>query len=413
VTITVQALTAATGSETLFACPGSTATYQGMPLAIGSSTPFTFAGANGCDSVVTVTVQALATSTGSETLFACPGSTATYQGMPLAIGSSTPFTFAGANGCDSIVTVTVQAFTSSTTVLSESVCAGQTFSYLGLSLPPGVDTTFVFTDIQGCDSLVRVQVNSLPAAAIGLALLPSCPNENSGSATITATSGAGPFRYTLNGVDFDTATVRENLAPGAYQLSVLDDNDCPSAWPFTIDALPALAALLPDAVLPCDGAEVNLAPEVLSGDDGTLVFTWADGDFPTPRPLAVPGAYTLRISNTCETLSLQANARLERNPDSLELVYVPNAFSPNDDGVNDKFQFFTDPDLILENINFRVFDRWGALVYQSAQPDAAWTGKVGSSAADPALFVWLLEADATFCGRSLRIRRQGEVSLVR
>ena len=400
-------------SFTVSICPDEVFTYQGQNLPPGSSQTFTLSTLLGCDSVVTVTVQALSTATGSETLFACPGSTATYQGMALAIGSSTPFTFAGANGCDSVVTVTVQAFSTPTTVLVQSVCAGEAFSYLGFSLLPGADTTFVLADARGCDSLVRVQVSGLPAAALSLALLPSCPNENSGSLTIAPTGGASPFRYALDGVAFSAATFWDNLAPGAYQLSVLDNNDCPSAWPFTIEAQPALAALLPDVTLPCDGAEASLTPEVLSGDDGSLAFVWSDGDFPTPRPLAAPGVYTLRISNSCETLTLQANARLERDADSLSLVYVPNAFSPNDDGVNDKFQFFADPDLVLENISFRVFDRWGALVYQGSQPDSAWAGKVGATAADPALFIWLLEADATLCGRRIRIKRQGEVSLIR
>jgi gliding motility-associated-like protein len=46
-----------------------------------------------------------------------------------------------------------------------------------------------------------------------------------------------------------------------------------------------------------------------------------------------------------------------------EGVYVPNAFSPNGDGVNDVLTVFTDPS-VRKITYFRIFDRWGNLVYE-------------------------------------------------
>ena len=75
------------------ACEGNTADYNGQSLAAGSTTDFTFTSISGCDSIVTVTVDELEVYQGIEQLEACEGTTATYNGQSLAVGSSTDFTF--------------------------------------------------------------------------------------------------------------------------------------------------------------------------------------------------------------------------------------------------------------------------------------------------------------------------------
>jgi len=62
-----------------------------------------------------------------------------------------------------------------------------------------------------------------------------------------------------------------------------------------------------------------------------------------------------------------------------ELVYMPSAFSPNGDGVNDIYTVFGSEEFV-DGVNFlRIFDRWGNMVFnnedfQVNDPDAGWTG---------------------------------------
>ena len=226
VTVQVEALVTTTGSETLFACPGGTVMYQGQALSIGSSTDFSLVGSNGCDSVVTVQVEAFTTNSSTETLFACTGTTATYEGQALSIGSSTDFTFTGANGCDSVVTVLVEELLEQQVMQVEYVCPGESFTYQGQDYPTGTDEIFSFTNAAGCDSLVQLLVVASPEAEVEWQATESCQDTGTGLLSINALAGNQPFVYALDAGPLQAGTDFANLAPGSYQLTVEDALGC-------------------------------------------------------------------------------------------------------------------------------------------------------------------------------------------
>jgi len=55
-------------------------------------------------------------------------------------------------------------------------------------------------------------------------------------------------------------------------------------------------------------------------------------------------------------------------------LYVPNAFSPNNDGLNDAFRPLGQA-FGAEDYSFQVFNRWGEVVFSSVDPDEAWLGQ--------------------------------------
>ena len=60
-------------------------------------------------------------------------------------------------------------------------------------------------------------------------------------------------------------------------------------------------------------------------------------------------------------------------------VYFPNAFSPNEDGRNDRFTLFAGEPNVQEVVSMKVFNRWGALVFESGNfppngPGQGWDG---------------------------------------
>jgi gliding motility-associated-like protein len=74
-------------------------------------------------------------------------------------------------------------------------------------------------------------------------------------------------------------------------------------------------------------------------------------------------------------------------------VYVPSAFSPNGDGVNDVFQIFTKPGSVKTIRSFLVFDRWGETVhqyfnFQPSDPAHGWNGEYRGKAMKGQVFVW-------------------------
>jgi gliding motility-associated-like protein len=55
------------------------------------------------------------------------------------------------------------------------------------------------------------------------------------------------------------------------------------------------------------------------------------------------------------------------------MVYIPNAFTPNNDGINDGFQVVIS-DVVYFEIN--IFNKWGEEIFYSTDPDEIWTGNV-------------------------------------
>lgn len=91
--------------------------------------------------------------------------------------------------------------------------------------------------------------------------------------------------------------------------------------------------------------------------------------------------------------------------------FVPNAFSPNNDGLNDFFQ----PVLYhfeLKEYHMRIFNRWGDQIFYSNDIDKVWTGVSDKSnkPAQDGVYVYLIEATDSF---GHRIKTSGRVTLIR
>ena len=111
----------AASSLQLSACAGSSVLYNGVNIPAGTTQTVLFPDGNGCDSIVTVTVQSLPTSFSPIVLYACPGETASYAGANIPIGTFQFFTFTNWLGCDSIVEVYVVPWPTSTGSSTKSV----------------------------------------------------------------------------------------------------------------------------------------------------------------------------------------------------------------------------------------------------------------------------------------------------
>ena len=93
-------------------------------------------------------------------------------------------------------------------------------------------------------------------------------------------------------------------------------------------------------------------------------------------------------------------------------VYTPNAFTPNGDGLNDRFRFYADTNYRLEA--FSIFDRWGNLIYGVEDvfindASAAWDGTLRGLRLNPGIYVWMAVFEF---GESNLQKLSGEVNLL-
>lgn len=90
-----------------------------------------------------------------------------------------------------------------------------------------------------------------------------------------------------------------------------------------------------------------------------------------------------------------------------ENVFVPNTFTPNNDGVNDVL-FVRSND--IEQLYFAVYNRWGQMVFETTDIKKGWDGIYNGMLADPAVFAWYLRAK---CYNGNELTKKGNTTLIR
>ena len=90
-----------------------------------------------------------------------------------------------------------------------------------------------------------------------------------------------------------------------------------------------------------------------------------------------------------------------------EGIFIPNAFSPNGDGLNDVLMVRSN---CLTSIDFTVYDRWGEQVFHTTNPDEGWNGSYKSRKLPPDSFAYCLIA---VCATGETYETRGNVSLLR
>ena len=115
-------------------------------------------------------------------------------------------------------------------------------------------------------------------------------------------------------------------------------------------------------------------------------FNWSDGSTQNPRLLNASGTYHARKVDCEDPVELEFILNRE---DCGCPVFLPNAFSPNHDGINDELIFYTQCQ--LEGVTLRVFNRFGAQVFYSDQKELYWNGKLQQQDAPAGVYVVMIQ----------------------
>lgn len=207
-------------------CQGESLAYNGALLQPGQSEIFTFAASNGCDSSVLVSVHPLDTALVFLEVESCFGEAYSFNGQELPPGSAAPFTFTGANGCDSTVVLSVTSLEDIQTAESMFICQGEVGYVFGQPVAGTGIYSETYTSYQGCDSTHTIYFVVQDTAA--LAVQPGylgCGG-SAGSLTVAISGGIPPYRIQWS--DGQTTATAEDLSPGFYSVTVTDGFGCRS-----------------------------------------------------------------------------------------------------------------------------------------------------------------------------------------
>jgi gliding motility-associated-like protein len=183
-----------------------------------------------------------------------------------------------------------------------------------------------------------------------------------------------------------------------YTLSILADiKGCASLVtdsvhidvtpPIRIDAFPT------DTIgYPGDQFQIRAVPT----DPDVTFFNWTPrvglSSYSIPDPIITIGAIGQDVLYKVEGTTIAGckgeayvNVRVYKGPD----IYVPTGFTPNGDGKNDKFLPFP---VGMKSYNyFRVYNRWGQLVFNTNKMYNGWDGTIGGKTQPDGIYVWMIE----------------------
>ncbi|MEZ4949277.1 MAG: gliding motility-associated C-terminal domain-containing protein [Saprospiraceae bacterium] len=194
---------------------------------------------------------------------------------------------------------------------------------------------------------------------------PNCNTPDEGYIFVNNINGGGDqFELEVNGAiqsgfDFGPA------GPGLYRIRITDENGCESYQTVTleepkypvIDAGSDLEVSLGDSVK-LNARIFSMVQSILWLNDSTL--SCSNCLDPYARPLT-DETYFIKVEDDNGCISIDSVfVRVKINTD----VFVPSAFSPNADGVNDGFTLFAGPN--VTNIkSLKIFSRWGETLFEN------------------------------------------------
>lgn len=140
-------------------------------------------------------------------------------------------------------------------------------------------------------------------------------------------------------------------------------------------------------------------------------YFWSDGSTDRDLEVSSTGSYAVTVTNDCGQFSFSVQVEAM---DCACHAFVPNAISPNGDGINDELRVYFGCDYEYRILRFAVFDRWGGQVYKSGEGETpAWDGSARGNPAVPGTYVWFLEYETLRNGMAEKHLEKGEVNLIR
>ena len=133
-------------------------------------------------------------------------------------------------------------------------------------------------------------------------------------------------------------------------------------------------------------------------------YTWQDGSRDSSYKVNMPGLYWVKASSTCGTVS---DSMMIYNNCNLP-VYIPSAFTPNGDGLNDVFRIIDMGH--QELLDFSIFNRFGQQIFKTNNPKQGWDGKINAMDQPASVFVYYIKYK-DLLGRQQSIN--GTVTLIR
>ena len=279
-------------------------------------------------------------------------------------------------------------------------------------------SVFALDQGTGCLSSIAENIEVYPPLTVSIISEPNC--EDNGEifidayANITedvAFSWVGPI-----GALTDTTAEITTRESGAYTVTVASKvNICTATSTFEANIVPIDESLLtlPNKAAICPIDPDSSRSQIMLDAGAFASFVWRLLDesdtVSVARMITVnnTGTYEVEISNGFTCILDQVEVIDNCRP----VVYVPTAFTPDGNGVNDEFYVYENP--YVSDFDVKIYSRWGELVYQSSAIDFRWTGVFKGQLLQGGNYVYVMSFKSNLQPELGRIEQRGGVVLIR
>lgn len=240
-----------------------------------------------------------------------------------------------------------------------------------------------------------------------------CPGATVNLQAPAVTAGSDPGLSFTYWQDLAATTPLANPAgvlAGTYYIKATNPAGCFTVKPVQVTAQSVIPGIITaPRTSACFGDSVVLYASISQGYQWYRNDTLLPGATTVVYPAMVPGTYSVEIRNGNCTAKASNTVNVEFKDCPVEAqVFVPTGFTPNRNGANDLLRpiFFN----VSELRYFKVFNRWGQQVFQTATMGRGWDGTISGAAQPSDVYTWVLECIGKNgnvikkSGRSLLIR---------
>lgn len=274
-------------------------------------------------------------------------------------------------------------------------------------LPEGPYTlVYNYTDANSCFSSASQSFNIYQQPY--LTLQPGDTNLCAGDGITLSASGADNYHW------YPAAGLTDSLSPivyaspmqtTIYTLVGTNNNGCSDTSTIKIGMYRVPNPNLGSDIVLCNISSytINIDPENMNYD-----IVWKDGTGGTSYTVTEPDTLWVAISNNgCiryDTIIIYP---------CLD-IWMPNAFSPNGDGYNETFEGKPTDSDILADFHLFIYNRWGALLFESEDIKKRWDGTYNSGKCPEGVYYWIMKYSVKGVnGKDIKFTKSGSVTLVR
>ncbi len=279
-------------------CAGQTLTFNGIELSEAGQYEFVLADANGCDSTILLTLDVRPTSATNLDVRICAGESYTFDGQELSESGQYEAVFTAANGCDSLVSLSLTVLTDLGSALEVSICEGESYEFGDQVLTESGAYEATFSSAEGCDSLVTLQLTVLenPLTFLSITI---CEGET---------------------YEFDGQTLGEG---GAYSALYAAANGCDSLVTLELTVLESPLTLLTADI--CEGGSYEFDGQILTeGGAYSALYTAAGGcdSLVTLELTVLENPLTLLTVGICEGDSYEFDGQILTEGGAYSALYT-------------------------------------------------------------------------------------------